>query len=612
MFAPKVAKPQTKAAASSKNSLALMRSGPVAHRTGYTAVELQVLQRTIGNQATLQLLAQRARNLTGNVPYNHDERKVDPENSIAREAPPGPSWDFSKIPVFPSGRANRPQPPSSLAATLPGAIPAKLAVGRVDDPLEHEADSIADQVMRISDAGLSIIGTPPQLSRKCAACEEELQKEGAGAAQVAAKDAPAIVHEILHSPGQPLDDATRAYFEPRFGHDFSQVRVHTDAEAGRSARGLNAHAYTLGQNIVFASGRFHPRSREGQRLIAHELTHVVKQQNAGAPALQRKAGERDVGGEKVAVILLRWERNLDGGHFVDRLVAAVSRTAAFRGVPRDYIRAALMVPGLAFFDDHLLRFKTGQSVQLRIIASFEDGDLRRMWIKTVEPAAPQRAEQGPTTQKPTKAEGVQPPAAHVSQQEASGLVTVRDGRVVSVKWLEPQPDAPDPRRIEHLIRSEVIQTHWGAEPADDSRWMAFVRSPGEKWFLRRGFGWPRKQTMAAPAPAPTGCSESDPNYAQCIADEIHDINRNLARIGAKGIEIGVDPLSTPLSKVNEMLPRELRPAALEDEISAWFARSRIVRPAAMWPNFPPPLTPGTRWRNCRGNPPKMIHSGRRR
>ena len=68
--------------------------------------------------------------------------------------------------------------------------------------------------------------------------------------------APAIVQDVLNSAGQPLDATTRAFFEPRFGHDFSHVRVHTNGEAQQSARAVNAHAYTVGQNIVFGQGRF--------------------------------------------------------------------------------------------------------------------------------------------------------------------------------------------------------------------------------------------------------------------------------------------------------------------------------------------------------------------
>jgi hypothetical protein len=77
--------------------------------------------------------------------------------------------------------------------------------------------------------------------------------------------------------GQPLSKSERAYFEPRFGVDFSQVRLHSDAQAAESARALNAKAYTLGQDVVFGTGQDTPGTSEGRRLMAHELTHVVQQ-----------------------------------------------------------------------------------------------------------------------------------------------------------------------------------------------------------------------------------------------------------------------------------------------------------------------------------------------
>ena len=97
--------------------------------------------------------------------------------------------------------------------------------------------------------------------------------------------APQIVHEVLRSPGQPLDVATRSSMEPRFGHDFSSVRVHSDAKAAESARAVNALAYTVGRDVVFGTGQFSPASTAGRKLIAHELTHVVQQQGASARSI---------------------------------------------------------------------------------------------------------------------------------------------------------------------------------------------------------------------------------------------------------------------------------------------------------------------------------------
>lgn len=88
---------------------------------------------------------------------------------------------------------------------------------------------------------------------------------------------PPIIHEVLRSPGQPLDDVTRAFFEPRFGHDFSKVRVHTDTRAAESAEAVNALAYTVGRDIVFGNNNVDSATRQGREHLAHELAHVVQQ-----------------------------------------------------------------------------------------------------------------------------------------------------------------------------------------------------------------------------------------------------------------------------------------------------------------------------------------------
>jgi len=184
------------------------------------------------------------------------------------------SWDFGNISVFPS--SGRPVP-----------IQTKLKLGAVNDPLEHEADRVAEQMMGSPAASMSVSTAPPQISRKCVSCgqeEEKIQRKPEGTAMAAPVSAG--VHQTLRSPGQPLDGATRAYFEPRFGQDFSTVRVHSDAAAQQSAGELGAFAYTVGPDIVFGAGAFAPQTGEGRRLIAHELTHVV-QQSQGDVSIQR-------------------------------------------------------------------------------------------------------------------------------------------------------------------------------------------------------------------------------------------------------------------------------------------------------------------------------------
>jgi hypothetical protein len=90
-------------------------------------------------------------------------------------------------------------------------------------------------------------------------------------------DVPPIVHEVLNSSGQPLDASTRAFFEPRFGHDFSRVRVHADPRAAESARAVNALAYTVGRDVVFGKGQYAPGTRGGLGTLAHELAHFLQQ-----------------------------------------------------------------------------------------------------------------------------------------------------------------------------------------------------------------------------------------------------------------------------------------------------------------------------------------------
>lgn len=114
---------------------------------------------------------------------------------------------------------------------------------------------------------------------ECADCR--VKREGtlqrAAVTSTAKTGVPPVVHDVLNSPGQPLDAATREFMEPRFGQDFSQVRVHTDAKASGSAQSIQARAYTVGSDVVFGAGQYMPETDAGQRLLAHELTHVVQQ-----------------------------------------------------------------------------------------------------------------------------------------------------------------------------------------------------------------------------------------------------------------------------------------------------------------------------------------------
>jgi hypothetical protein len=152
----------------------------------------------------------------------------------------------------------------------------KLTINQPGDRYEQEADRVADAIVNAK-----ITGRPP------------ISSSGSGSAvqrQEPANEvfgAPPIVDEVLQSPGQPLDVATRELMETQFGYDFSRVRVHANAQAAESAQAVNAHAYTIANHLVFDTGRFSPRTIQGQKLLAHELTHVVQQERLPA-AIYRK------------------------------------------------------------------------------------------------------------------------------------------------------------------------------------------------------------------------------------------------------------------------------------------------------------------------------------
>jgi len=109
---------------------------------------------------------------------------------------------------------------------------------------------------------------------------KRLGQASSGPQESAANRPPASVREVLRSCGHSLDAETRAFFEPRFRHDLGKVRIHADSRAAESANAVGARAYTVGNHISFGTGAYQPRDREGRRLLAHELAHVVQQSQA--------------------------------------------------------------------------------------------------------------------------------------------------------------------------------------------------------------------------------------------------------------------------------------------------------------------------------------------
>lgn len=164
-------------------------------------------------------------------------------------------------------------------------IQAKLRVDASNDEYEQEADQVATQVMRMPNT------SEAPLQRKCS-CDGELELDGEDCEACRYKrlalqrrstshnklsGIPPTVHDVLNAPGHPLDQVTRSFFESRFGYDFSHVRIHDETYAQRASREVNAEAFTIGNSIAFASGRYTPHTFAGRHLLAHELTHVIQQ-----------------------------------------------------------------------------------------------------------------------------------------------------------------------------------------------------------------------------------------------------------------------------------------------------------------------------------------------
>jgi Domain of unknown function (DUF4157) len=290
MFAPKVAKPSTKAVEAS-TSVPHPTLDAIGRRSGRDPIAHALL---FQGSAGSRVGRQPGLRLNGSTPDNDYEHEIITKH---REAPCGCSWEFSEIPLFSPERAAQVEP--SPMNAQPGRMQLKLAIGSVDDPLEHEAARVAEQVMRMPDPDFSTADLSSQLNRKRSVCAEGesgwgLQAERAEPAFVGGAQSPAIqplsgqasgetepapssVERVLAAPGKPLEQGLRAMMEAHFAQDFSRVRVHSDPAAGRSALEIGANAYTVGHHIVFGANRFSPETLWGRRLLAHELTHVVQQ-----------------------------------------------------------------------------------------------------------------------------------------------------------------------------------------------------------------------------------------------------------------------------------------------------------------------------------------------
>jgi hypothetical protein len=202
--------------------------------------------------------------------------------------------------------------------------------GAVTDHLFSERDDVSRPKGARIDAGSARYAAPAAATGRTDVLDAGsvlgLQRTaGNGAVVQLLEEERSPVHDVISSGGRPLEPGVRADMESRLGHDFSDVRVHDDARAADSASAVNAHAYTVGANVVFQRDRYDPSSVEGQTTLAHELTHVVQQRNGPVE------GSSAPGGIKVSDPSDRFEREASAN--AERVMAAPApvQTAAATG-----------------------------------------------------------------------------------------------------------------------------------------------------------------------------------------------------------------------------------------------------------------------------------------
>lgn len=257
-----------------------VRRGP---EVGHDGDHVGSLHRSIGNRAVQQFL-----------------RADDRETGVEDSAPGGPHPSGGSTPS-----ASSVQP--SLAMNDPG--------NRYEREAEQVADAVVDGFGVTADAPVRTDVAPDGIQRmcdrcreryqqgkplNCEACEAELRRSADDGGRPSADGDVGRQIQSLRGRGRPLPADVRSYFEPRFGRDFGDVRIHTGPTADEAARGVDAKAFTIGRDVAFRSGAYDPKSRSGKRLLAHELTHVVQQTGDGGPrvgTVQRDDEDGGAGGD---------------------------------------------------------------------------------------------------------------------------------------------------------------------------------------------------------------------------------------------------------------------------------------------------------------------------
>ena len=295
--------------------------------------------------------------------------------------------------------------------------------------------------------------------------------------------APPVVHDVLRSSGQPLDAATRAYMEPRFGHDFSGVRVHTDDRAAESARAVQAQAYTVGRDVVFGTGQYAPGTKAGGELLAHELTHVARQTASSVGG----EGELTVGAPASAE-----EREADAA--ARRVSSGDSPVGPFRPAPRRIQRRVLSAEEIKAMDAaHKPRDPMAQMALLPSVEDFKTYTARDL-IPPTEVKSPKKAptakdapKKDPPAKDPPADKAPAPPAKPATSSQEPAEADDKPGVALQFgKGRQRTPTSSDPRvtndpDVKYLQVTVMLHDAYLVEGKDIAPWLknfSFLGEPG--------------------------------------------------------------------------------------------------------------------------------------
>jgi hypothetical protein len=405
---------------------------------------------------------------------------------------------------------------------------------------EQKASSFAPTRSRLLQRKCAC-GATPGVDGECAECRSQrlLGSQRPSGSQSGPSEVPPVVHEVLASPGQALDAAARGFMEPRFGHDFSKLRVHTDAKAAESAQAVNALAYTVGHDVVFGAMEYAPQSVEGRRLLAHELAHVVQQQHSGDPTnltIGPSEGVLEHEADRAASDVAAGE-----------IVARLSTSSTSRSVQRRGGGSVGVVP---------------QPVGTQLPVQPNPNSPKEMYERSQLYGAQRRlGMKGLADPIPTFQSGGSPPD-FITKTDRTHKTALLSGREVETPtyqlhvldaieyWTEQADNDDDILRVVGIYMPDVLHTLVpGAPPtlgALDPDFISFLDPGGKHRLAAWNRGLEKRKKRLAPKPAPSVTPQQAPSMTPMPEPRKGNKTLTVVKRGARRNQCSKDPSPYPL------------------------------------------------------------------